>query len=758
MAKQFVIPDYKPYPTPAAPKQAVKIPSYVPSKNQMIRRLTDLMWRTGNAIEKARENVAAKTLINTGRDTTLANALNGVWDEGTELPLLIYEVTATSANAKHQYIADAALNASRGVSGDYSLDMMDIFKMVQQESAYLLTYLEEGGPKDTRVLESCQYLLNSLANTLTFASMSSQYNTISENYFKSKGEGDPVVKARETQKEIHEALNKVNSSLSASKQTWVEITRTAKTFYTDKLKKLNTTYVADVVVSSDLLRQRADIIDDTNRKFFQAVSAGNSLRDSWQKKSSISNLTPQDISEQAYVSSTDRPGGTSLGTLSTEQIDEFYDLSDVFVRKQGYTTEDAKSIVAILNSLPETHTYVRAGIINVRAEERFVEDLLQTINTMPTGSTLISGAMIGLIGDKTLYDFQSEVERGDYGGGYNTVEDLVEALNALDEEGYTGTILLPGVIGLTGDDSIREAIIAAINNSSENKTLIGAGAVLITGETTLDEQAVSWDAQIGTLTEDLASLEEDQSETGTILNFWTLTGTTLIDGAKIMTGSIIVDEILSGLSPIATTELSISHDSGTGVIDILSTKRLLEIRAFSSPNTYFSWPTNASYLQYKIRISPDNSNWAWVRGSQYAFDTLTRSQYQDSEGADHDQPILIPLAGNHCRYIEITFGGFFTEADALIDGEDLSGSFRTYAAAAYVSGGDIFANSITIGAFDEDLTNQLNDATEAANNFNNRNDRKGNNPANPTVASTSAAVTSTINTDGTSNVTFKWTF
>lgn len=755
MVDQFKYPEYKPYPTLLPEPVSGGVLDYAPEIEELIQRLTDLIDSLSSEIDKLRQQAASQAVIITGRDLSVLEALNGVWDEGTEIPLLIYDVTKGSANTKHQFIADTALIADRGVSGDYVLDSMDILSAARREAERFLLWLKSAGRKDM----FGESIVDSLEATLSFYLAVDNYRTLNKSWFKSSKESDEIKNALGVQKESHEYLSKINSTISAEKRVWNELERTGQSFYGDTLSKLNTSYQADISKSDSLVFQRSVLIGEASRGVFQAISAGKSLKNTWKEASSISLLEAKDVAYQAYVSH--NPNNLSSATkalesFKSEQTHSFMDSAQIFVRKENYTEEDVEAIVSMLNSLPENHTFIDAGIISVRSAYTFVEELLSQINEMPAGSTLISGGMIALTG-KTLDEFQEQVESGEYGA---SVQQVIDALNE-SAGGMSGlTILLPGVIGLTGDDDIREAIVEALNTIGENSTLIGPGSILISGDKTLEEKFYEWETSI-------ADAEQRYYEQRDLLSFFGITDTTLIDGAKISTGGVLVDYLLSGMTEIKNGSIDIAlYNYETITISSTQSYRIREMRSYDSPNNWYTWPeacgADTGSFKYKIQISTDETpDWntaPYIRGTSSAWDDYYRLTYVDNSGSVKDTPLVFVLEGNYARHIRIHFGGFYDSASPIPDQEDyhLATEYQIFGASAWIDGGHIMAQSIQVGSFDEEVTEILTNAEETYSNFNTRNDRNSVTPVDPTLGG--SPISHTLNNDGTANLLFQWSF
>lgn len=746
MAKDFQHPEYKPYPGSAPvdnPYESRIDTGYIPTKSELIKDLLELIDLLDQDILAAELKISSQAIINTGRDETLNQVISDVWDTGIEIPLGLYEKASISENAKHRYLAQTALRTSRSVSGDYSLDMIDLFRMAKVEASALLSWLQKSGSVrgDDLTVPICD-----VAVAVRFVHIlgveERKHNAVDTSTMTAAVHAtDAAERSAAIQKSLHLGIEKLSEVIEQHKSTWSQISSSSDSFYNDKVEALDTGYPPDTSNLSTVLTQRAALIRDATANLLQAINTGDALKEAWEIESSTSKVTVDRIAQQAYVTYSPKNKGSAAKALDSftpiisSALSDGYEL---FVRKQGYTLEDSQAIVNIINNLPDTSTYIRAGVIAIRTETEFVDNLLQQINDMPSGTTLISGGMISLTG-KTLAEFQEEVEAGVF-AGERDVQTLVDTLNELD--GRSATVLLPGVIGLSGEADIREAIIGCINGVVGGATLIGPGTILISGDETLADRYPDWDAT----TDDFA----DTLET---LSWFGITDTTLIDGSKIMTSGVLVDYLLSGMTILGTYhEIALTLYDVSNVMELSDTTQLVrEARSVDTDNTVVSllWPTaSCDHLHYKLETSIDGVNWEYARGDESTWAQFNRASLTDKNGNSIDSPLVLILEGNYIRYARITFGGFQEADHSAVEGS-LFCNLLFYGAKAYIDGGNIFANSIQLAS----LPASVNDTVE---NFSDRNDRNPNIPNAP--AFFWAQPEQQQNSDGTVNVTLSWSY
>lgn len=749
----YTPPEYTPYRIVSSIIEESVIINVGEGKEQMLARLKYLLDFINGETTAIRNYMHGLSLINTGRDPRLSEALDGVWDEGTAMPLTIYEPLATSQVAKHKYIADVALSASRGVSGNYALDMLDLFKMVAYEATNVGNWLDEGNVEAIEVVRGAEAVVDALEAVMSYATQVNTYNKINVRNYSAHTNPDPEARAKGIQKELHKSLDMVNKYISKAKSAWMEVTTSSPAFY-NKVRSLNATASnRDRQEATRLLQERSAIIDTSSREFLGAISTGASVRESWYGQMEASGLDPQAIAEQATI-------GNNVGDLNAQKAllsslgvmnnSMFYtDLVDIFVRRQGYTYEDSLAIVAILNALPPNSTFVRAGLIHVQAEWGFVNDLIDQLNNLPSNSTLITGGAIALTGGESLDEFYDDVVNGVYGAGYQTVQEVIDALN--EAHGYFSglTILQPGVIGLIGDEGIRNAIVDSINDFTGSATLIGAGAVLIAGSDTLADKAILWDADA----EGIADLQNT-------ISFWSVFNRTLIDGSKILTGSIGLDMLMSGMTPLLNPAEAIDLSVGENVeIDLGASYYIRELRTAAwvdgiCVNEVLTWPfapdTNDDHIYFKLEVSADNDTWYYIRGGPSSSDYFKRQVYIDTEELLQDTPLFIVADGNYVRYIRFTFMGFY-DNDVLQPDEDLTVNLMVYGAQAVLDGGNLMVSSIVVGALEPYVQTTVS-------NFNTRNDRNDVTPLTPTVPITTEALGHINNTDSSVSLKFKWIY
>ena len=755
MLHPYQFPDYKPYKTlnAEAPKDD-GIHDYSMSYDELKNRILVLKDYFTDALYDARKSANSKSLINVGRDELLEKSLSDVWDSGTELPLLIYEVAAGSADAKHQYLADIALEASRGISGDYSLDAIDMYKSCLKECDNLEEFIYSNSPSPN-LMVPIENVINALELTIALAINVNNYRRIAESYFSSSAKSDPIERAVGIQKESHTKLSQINGTLSAKKKDMLEVVSTSDTFYKEKLVSLNTNTTGETAIASKLLNDRADLIKSSNMVILQAMSAGNSLRETWNEQTEKSGYSAREIVQSAYVDDTPQNKASAAKALASFKkiVATPLDSADgLYVRREGYTKDDAVAIIEMLNSLPDNYTYIRPGLISVRAEYDFVQTLIEEINNLPAGSTLISGGAIVLTGGSTL---QEAIDNGEIGAGegYNTAQEVIDALNG-DE--FTGlTVLLPGVIGLSASDEIREAIVSSINQIDGSATLLSSGSVVFSGGDTLTEKSEVWDGIVGDI----------EAQTG-LLSYFGITDSTLIDGSKVMTGGVLVDYLLSGLTPVATHEFTECIEvDGSQIITVneSGSLRIREMRSWVSDvpeENYFSWPTqclkDTGYIEYKIQVSPlatpDWNEAPYIRGTSTTWARVYRETYEDKNGVEKDIPLVFVLEGSYARYLKFTFGGYYNNSD-FVD-ECLSTTFKVYGASAYIDGGVIMGNTLMLTSLAEEDYGLITNALDSIVNFDSRNDRLSSSISAPIPIS----IERELNTDGTQNLTFTWEF
>lgn len=755
MIEPYKFPEYKPYRTLGPPvEDKAKQNDYKLTYDGLLERVYDCRVRLEDAIHDVREQTSNKSLINVGRDELLTKSLSDVWDQGTELPLLIYEVAAGSADAKHQYLADIALEASRGVSGDYCLDALDLYKTCLKECQNIENYIDTM-PQNSSLVVPFENVIESIEFALALAANVNNYSNIADSYFSSSSKEDPIEKSTGIQKEVHTKLSQVNGTIASKKKDIIEIFTTSDTFYKEKLVSLAGDTRSDNSISSKLLNDRSTLIRSSAKTFLQAITAGNSLRDTWNKHSEASGYTPKDIVQSAYVDETPQNRSTAAKALESfkKVIASPLESADgLFIRKEGYTKEDAVAIVEMLNNLPDNYTFIRPGIISVRAEYDFVQSLIEEINNMPDGSTMISGGVIILTGGSTL---QEAIDNGEIGAGegYNTAQEVIDALNGDEHTGLT--VLLPGIIGLSASDEIREAIVSSLNQIEGDATLLSSGTVVFAGGSTLTEKGEVWDGIIGDI----------EAQTG-LLSYFGITDTTLIDGSKVMTGGVLVDYLLSGLTPVATHDFSeciVVDGYQIITVNASGSLRIREMRSWVSdiPNeNYFTWPAqclkDTGYIQYKIQVSPlatpDWDEAPYIRGTSTTWARVYRETYEDNDGNEKDIPLVFVLEGSYARYLKFTFGGFYNDTDFV--NECLSTTFKVYGASAYIDGGVIMGSTLLLTSLAEDDYGLITDALDSIVNFDSRNDRLSTSITPPVAQS----ITRELNTDGTQNLTFTWEF
>jgi len=693
MVREFKKPEYEPYPSSASvPSVQPTGMHYFLSKEHLIQRLRSFIENVVVSKIELQNSINSKAIVTTGRDDVLDEVLSSEWDKGTEIPLALYEKIKYSESAKHQYLSSVVLDATRGVTGDFSLDTIDVFDYMLHEANNALEYaLLETSLVAGKDIGAFEQLVASIETIYIDGVSMRKYARATDNMWSvTRQESDPVTRATQIQKSMHNALGKITSTVIQQKSTLSEIKNTSDLFYKERLGQLITGYDNDSDIFYKLVFERADLIADASNRLWKAVNAGNALQEGWSAKSSESGVKPQDVAYQGYVNPNPENMSYGLGLLDKIQPVSYPTMTDgeqVFIRKTAYTEEDVQSIVDMLNSLPENSTFIKAGIINVRSDYGFVENLLQRINEMPDGSTLISGGMIALTG-KTLDEFQGEVEDG-ISAAYDSAQDVIDTLNASAGETTGLTILMPGIIGLAGSEGIRNAIVDAINNIDENSTLIGAGAVLVTGD------------QDDTLLEKLNDNDD-------LLSYFGIRNSTLIDGSKIMTSGIMADTILTGLSTVGPQTILTDKAVGEAPveIDIGVSSFLREIRSVSSEvETYgqavpIEWPEDGDYFKYKLEIASsyeedDQPEWKYIRGGDGEnWSQSERSEVTLANDDVTDVPTVLLLDGSSAQHIRFTFGGFFDKQGLIISGEPLSVTFQVYGALAYIDGGNISVKNL----------------------------------------------------------------
>lgn len=700
--KPYKYPEYEPYKTITTPKKPEnEVGGWYQSYDETESTLYELKQYFYENIKKTREEAAKLAIIPSGNDTLFDEALGGTWDSGTELPLLIYEVANASEDSKHKYLANIALETSRGVSGNYVLDELDISKVCLQEIDNLLEFVQTQPTQNNVLLTEINALVYALENVSANIIASKNYSSISDNYFKqAASETEESKKSAIIQKEVHEKLSKINTILTSKKRDLVELYNTSDSFYKNKISSLNTGHPEDNKIAGEALVSRGQLLADSTRNMLQVISTGYSLIDTWNKKSESSGISAPKVVESAYITSTPQNTAAAARALNNFQpvfTGSFSDAGQLFFRKQGYTAEDAIALVEMLNTLPEVNTYISAGIINVRANPEFVDALIQEINNLPANSTLISGGMIALVG-KTLDEFQTEIEDA------VTVEGLVNALNTLD--GRNSTVLLPGVIGLSSDvDTMGEAIIGSINDTEGGETFLSGGVILAVGSNTLKMKAQEWDDGIESLQGNITSLFSADTDTGDLLSYFGITDTTLIHGSKIMTGGVLADTVLTGLAPVGSiTQAQVSVGHEPIIISLEHTYYLREMRTVGSGSTPegIVWPDDAEYFNYKLRVAPsydtinDEAEWSYVRGGDDEnWARINKSDLVDINGDPISVPSVFLLEGNNVQYLEFTFGGFYTGENAYQDLESLDTYLQVYGATTIIDGGSISTKNLS---------------------------------------------------------------
>jgi hypothetical protein len=242
-----------------------------------------------------------------------------------------------------------------------------------------------------------------------------------------------------------------------------------------------------------------------------------------------------------------------------------------------------------------------------------------------------------------------------------------------------------------------------------------------------------------------------QTSTNGLLSYFGITNATLIDGSKIYTGGVMLDTLLSGLSEVGSSPFSYSITHGAGnyyTFPLADVRRIRELRTHSASYNYYTWPGTADYINYKIAISVDNTNWQYIRGTAGVWEKLYREQFVDQGGVTRETPMVFILDGSDARYIRLYFDDFYTAANAALH-TDLSGHQHIYGALAWIDGGHIHAKSITVGGLDQAIQDTIQ-------NFDNRNDQDGSTPVQP--AFIRATADSTLNSDGTVSITLGWDY
>jgi phage minor structural protein len=174
-----------------------------------------------------------------------------------------------------------------------------------------------------------------------------------------------------------------------------------------------------------------------------------------------------------------------------------------------------------------------------------------------------------------------------------------------------------------------------------------------------------------------------------------------------------------------------------------------------SANISFEWSYNGSGDAYDIdgfivyvRASSSNTS--------YTFGTNTSEEQTFTVPADKRSLILQGVAAN----LYYTFG---VQAYRIVDNDiNASGVLKSSIVKSTASGENPYQPSSTV-AFVGDVTGTINgtDASvvaTAAENFNDRNDRNSTIPANPTIATDGSAIDHTINTDGSADISFEWSY
>lgn len=740
----------------------------VPTHEWILATAEDLLDEISLFMKKVRDHISNLAIINSNKHEDITKAISEGWYNPSLIPLSLYEDLSGSAAASHKFLRQLVLDVNRSIVGDNSLDILDLAASLKIEVSEFKDFVENYPDMSSEHRTAFAQYISQVWGAYNSISRIKNDSVASEYYKLLEAIPSPL----DQQKQLHSFLLKVNKKVSADKALLSTITtETSSRFFKESIPSKLTpdSFTGDAKLE---IHKRADAIQELTGDLVSSISASQNIRAAHQSiaESSEEAVSPESVSA-GFTIQEDPAGIVEAGNRAREMT-VFNDATTYpgeYFPSLLFTLQDDMSpeqIVDYLNSLPKTHTYLRAGLISVAAEWDFINELISNINNQPSNSTLISGGFISLKG-QTLDDWGDNVDTALeelYSQSYATASGIINELNLYNEDGGL-LIMVPGLIGLRGDLSggIRDAIIDSINNpTTGDSLLLGPGVIVVDASGTLQDYSSNWESAwlsvdgsgaIWNAAADMVNLSGDLWNTNAsgaqFINYWRLTDTTFIDGSSIGAGTLSADKIVVGLMPLwmATGGVVVAEDSYYE-FDLGASYSVQELRM------ELEWPSGATKLGYKIEISTNNfEDSFWLRGSGLVYATQNRVMAYDPSGELTDVPVILPFLGSQTRYIRLHFNKFYTAEDVYVPGAISvpSGSrFVVFGGAGMWDGGNLFVGSVTVGRLEPDVQN-------THFNFNLRNDRNPSTPKTPSVDNDSS-VSHVLNTDGSSNIKFSWSF
>jgi fibronectin type 3 domain-containing protein len=397
------------------------------------------------------------SVTNDGRHEDITDAIREGWNNPNLVPYILYSTLKSSQLAAHRYVREFLLDVNRGIVGDNSLDLLDLLDSINLEVSNFRDFLDNVTSATTVKLKSYHKYLNTVSKSIEAIYKIDGAQTNKEAIQSLLAE---LTTAEGKQLKLHQILKRVSQTISSEKQLLAAIANTSEAFFT---KDLATKAAKDESSEAvKLITQRANSIDELATKIATAVSASRNIRDVHNDQVRNGGIAADNVSAGFHIVN-DAPGQASIVNQAysikpATQTSYFPNI--VLTEVSKMTAED---IVEELNALPETSTYIRAGIIAVRAEWSFVNELIEQLNNLPANSTLISGGAIILTGNKTVEEFYQEWAASSGQSGSGSVDP-----DLLSWFGLTNSTIINGDVVYTSD-AFLDRIFAGVE-------VVGSGA------------------------------------------------------------------------------------------------------------------------------------------------------------------------------------------------------------------------------------------------------------------------------------------
>jgi hypothetical protein len=390
-------------PVPLASRRPIKPPSgasFIPSL-QWLKDATDNLLAEMRVNENlVKQHISSISIINDGRHEDINQAISEGWNDVTLIPYILYETLRGSEEAAHRYLRDFLLDANRDIIGDNSLDLLDFISFLSIETNQFRNFLDSVTSATTAKLSTYYRFYQNLSSSIRLIYYLNQEKinqTAISSYLSSAGT------ITEQQKKLHDGLSRVSKAISSDKQLLAAIINTSETFYTKDLpSKISSTELSEAAKQLD---SRGNAIFELSKQIISEVSASRNIR--LVHQNIPGGASADEVSAGFHVTNS-APGQAAVNNAaqSIQPTTSTSYFPKIVMTEAGKMS--AEDIVEELNALPKTATYIRAGLIAVKAEWTFVEELIEQLNNLPEGSTLISGGSIILSGQKTVEEFYQE--------------------------------------------------------------------------------------------------------------------------------------------------------------------------------------------------------------------------------------------------------------------------------------------------------------------------------------------------------------